>query len=286
MSEALLPAVERLDAMPAVELGPALTAHLSAGRVVVVSYGPSSEPVEVLGALEPDLGPLLSHKHSDGSGIVTIRAGASDGVRRPQNWPGTQSPHNDGCFLEQPPQVLALYCSSPPGEGGESTFVSGKALLNALITRFHPAEIAPLFRSSAYSIRRGDTVLSRAVFVETQGPGGPSVGCYFSAHEFNRVVPSISALPAFDFLREFVRYPANQIAVKLDAGDCVFVPNTTVLHGRMRWIDQPGQARVIHRAWLGGRAPSGFRSDHPKQMDAIRAVLTDTTPKGFHHVYR
>jgi alpha-ketoglutarate-dependent taurine dioxygenase len=242
-------------------LGAKLLSTITSERFAIVRFGDQHEASQALGSLQKYIGERQEHKHNGESGYVIIGAGAyDDGVRRPQSWPGTQSPHNDGSFLDEPPRFVALFCNHPAAHGGESTFVSTRSIFEAVCARFSATEIAPLFVNNAYAIQRGATKLTRKVFDTTTGEdGGLRLSAYFSAHEYNRVYPSMTALPVFDFIREYVRRPENQMRVELQAGDCLVFENMALLHGRLRWADTKDRRRLCTRSWYsGGSLPPGI----------------------------
>jgi alpha-ketoglutarate-dependent taurine dioxygenase len=72
-------------------------------------------------------------------------------------------------------------------------------------------------------------------------------------------------------VREFVRDPSNQARRRLEAGECAFVPNWTVLHGRRRWQDDAEQSRRLLRVWYAGTGLKGFAASG-QLADLVRAA--------------
>jgi alpha-ketoglutarate-dependent taurine dioxygenase len=216
----------------------------------------NDEPPEVvLPALQGWLGGLVNHKHSGLAGfgsLVSIRAhsGAYDDSPRPQNTPTIQSPHTDGCYMTDPPSIVALHCVARAHRGGESVIVDARDVISQLFEQVEWRAIAPLFAAEAYEISRGDRTLTRPVFVLKRTGVTWCVGTYFSAHEFNRVKIHPEAARAFDLIRGIVTDSRNQTVVALEPGHCLFVANANVLHGRLAWRDSDTNVRHVLRAWF------------------------------------
>jgi alpha-ketoglutarate-dependent taurine dioxygenase len=244
----------------------------------------NTEPPEgALLALGQWLGGLVDHKHSSTSGLgglVSIRArgGAYDAVPRPQNTPTIQSPHTDGCYMPGPPSIVALHCVAKAHHGGESIIVDARDILSQLFEKLEWRAIAPLFAVDAYEISRGDRTLTRPVFVLKRNAVAWRVGTYFSAHEFNRVKVHPAAAHAFDLIRAIATDSRNQTVVALEPGQCLFVANAKVLHGRLAWCDSDTSVRHVLRAWfapadasapqaLSGWTAAGFRPAWRERID-------------------
>lgn len=227
--------------------------------VVVRLSGISFE--EFLDGLEGAVGPPMGHKHAAerARGVVRIATDGSydDNVRRPQSCAEVQRPHVDGCFLDKPPAVVALYCEQSAEVGGESTLVYSSSVVDYLINRYSLSELAPLFDDDSYRIRRGSTVISRPVLQRMGPPEDHRLAMYFSWHEFNDVEPSPRCVRTMEAIREYVGDPAYQTAVKLEPGLCLLLVNASAMHGRREWRDSPARRRAMLRVWFA-HLPIGY----------------------------
>jgi alpha-ketoglutarate-dependent taurine dioxygenase len=253
-----------------------LAALLMRRSLVIVDFGKYDATNELV-ALGDNLAPLMRQKHDDKMGkvgLVPISASGGyyvDSVRRPQNTPSVQSPHVDGCFLAQPPLVVALHCLEPAIRGGASTFVYARDIWQSLIASFTKEELVPLFGPEAYKIVRGETALTRRLLEARSSSEGVKICLYFSHHEFNVAQPSLEAAKAFDFIRKYVNQEVHRLTLRLEAGQCAFLVNPEVLHGRLAWSDAPGHIRTLIRAWYGPKG--GMLSNYVPGFAADRTGM-------------
>lgn len=244
-------------------------------HVVVVRFGCSQEPTRHLEMMQEAFGSLMKMRKEAPENVVVLESAGSsfaDRARHPATWPTNQSPHADGWYLEHAPRVVGQLCTTNAEVGGESTFVSARAMLRALRARFSEGEIRPLWQHDAAVTTIAGRAISRPVFTKRQPhpAGSTRVACTFSCDEFNRVTPSGTALPAFDFCREFVRLRDNHSVIKLRPGDGVFVANASVLNGRRGWSDNRSGSRRFIQVWYDGAGHSALEGFIEDEVNGAR----------------
>lgn len=240
--------------------------------VVVVRFGCSQKPARHLEMVREAFGSFMPMGKEAPENLAVLESAGSSfahRARHPTTWPINQSPHTDGWYLDHTPRVVGQLCLTNVDLGGESTFASARAMLRALRARFSESEIRPLWQHDAASTTIAGRTISRPVFTTRQtGPAASArIACTFSCDEFNRVTPSGTALPAFDFCREFVRLRENHCVIKLQPGVGVFVANPSVLNGRRGWSDSRSGSRRFLQAWYDGAGHpelEGFVEDEVK----------------------
>lgn len=204
-----------------------------------------------LNQLEAALGQGISHKHAI-DGVVSLTnnpALYNDNVRRPQSDTGHQSPHTDGAFEYQPPQLMAVLCLRPADKGGETLVVD----MGDAVKMLDGCDLRGLYEPNAIAVVRGKQEAMHPVF-SANGRGGTVAR--FSNHEYNVSYPATSAAePGFTAIDGFVKDPSNQQVISLQPGQLIVIDNERVLHGRNEF--DSFLPRHLLRKWYDGKDESG-----------------------------
>lgn len=230
------------------------------GLVVMEFEKPKSPQVvrENLLSLSLFFGRIQDHKHAKG-GIVDITTKPGiykpDGIKRPQNDNGEQSPHTDGAFGEAPP-IIALGCYKDASVGGESTYVDMKDVFQHLWETDVQA-LSGLFLPNAATVIRGDQQKKGPIF----SYGNNSIQACYSNHEYNTADIGKASQDGFLLLDDYVKDEKNQLYIASAPGNITLFDNTRFLHGRKKFINKPGDERWMMRTWYDGntKALKGYK---------------------------
>lgn len=221
------------------------------GLAVIEFEKPTSPNVvrENLSSLSHFFGRMLTHKHAKG-GIVDITTAPGiykvDGIKRPQNDNGEQSPHTDGAFGEAPP-IIALGCYRSAMIGGESTYVDMKNVFEHLWQRDIQA-LAGLFLPNAATVIRGDQQKKGPIFSFINN----SVQACYSNHEYNTAEIGQASNDGFLLLDDYIKREQNQFSIPTKPGSITLFDNMRFLHGRKSFTDKKDEERWLMRAWYDG----------------------------------
>lgn len=187
-------------------------------------------------------------------------------VPRPQNLAGGGQglePHTDNPYRDPVPTLQALHCLVDSPAGGESRFVDGLALAQAL-RDCRPDDLALLSRWPVrFAWAGGETRLSAEAPVITLGPGGDFEAIRFNHRAFQAIIAPADVREAwrgaYRRLAERVNAPEAGVAFTLRPGDMVLFDNRRILHGRT----------AIGEAGEGARHLQGAYAD----IDGLRSTL-------------
>lgn len=149
--------------------------------------------------------------------------------------------HTDGSYIPDYPNATLMYCVAAAPEGGETVFLSGRALLDVLAAE-NPTLLARLRSTPVPHARSG---LRRTAPVLDADEAGPVLNWNYYC-----VDPSASteAQTLRDDLFAFLVEPTiseRLVAVRLEPGDAVLWKDRRVLHGRTAFAANAVSERFI-----------------------------------------
>jgi hypothetical protein len=147
-----------------------------------------------------------------------------------------QPMHSDDAHRPTPPPVISLFCDVPSVDGGITTLASLGTYLNEL----RPSLPRACFSADALTLVGSMGSIQRPLLID-----GERLGC---------ALPSIAmeirgdreVLDVLVDLMNWCHCPANQVRLRLDAGDVLFIDNFRWVHGRTAFPAE--QPRRLYRA--------------------------------------
>lgn len=147
-----------------------------------------------------------------------------------------QPMHSDDAHRTAPPPLISLFCDQPSHDGGVTTL----APLGEHLDRHRSAIPRECFAPDALTLLGSMGSIQRPLLID-----GYQLGC---------ALPSIAAeirgepvvLDVLATLIEWCHRPENQIRVRLEAGDVLFIDNFRWVHGRTPFPAE--QPRRLYRA--------------------------------------
>ena len=146
------------------------------------------------------------------------------------------SPHTDNPYRRPTPTLQLLHCVASDVAGGETVLVDGFAIVGRLAAA-EPHQLALLARTPIrYAYRDAGAELATDVSVVTLNGDGVPIGLHL-----NNRSKGVPAGPperveewyeAYLALLALVDDPAQQVVLRLEAGDLVLFDNERILHGR------------------------------------------------------
>lgn len=133
-------------------------------------------------------------------------------------------PHTDRSSLDEPPNILALYCKNQSGEGGESTLVDIKDVIEEM-SKHSDIENHPIFEMNSAIFDDGKTSHKGSIIEKVKD------GSYylrFRNDEFGYFNSKI--FPSIKMFQETVLN--KKVTVKLNDGQGFIINNGRFLHGR------------------------------------------------------
>lgn len=184
-----------------------------------------AQQIEILGSVLPD---SLGARYSTIAVTPSRKYYASSSIGQPM--------HSDDAHRATPPPVITLYCDVPSEDGGITTLAPLGAYLDERRATLPVACFAP----DALTLVGAMGVIRRPLLID-----GRRLGC---------ALPSIAMeirgdREVLDVLAELMNWchlPANQVRLRLDAGDVLFLDNFLWVHGRTAFPAK--QPRRLYRA--------------------------------------
>lgn len=212
-----------------------LTGHLSSLGVAVLR----NLTLENLEALLLSIGPIYEFaKFGNFSTVKPVSSSSTLSSDLSMSSEGhSLSPHTDFSYLNAPPLVQALFCVENDAHGGESTLVDGFRLA-ADFAREYPAHFHTLASTPVIFnqyIERWNYFFSRSSPIFRLDSQGQLSSICFSHKNINISLEYDKTEEFYQAYHRFLHYlnnPYYQYCYRLKKGDCLFVYNARVLHGR------------------------------------------------------
>lgn len=150
--------------------------------------------------------------------------------------------HTDGSYIPDFPTSTLLACVANAGEGGETTFIDSKILLD-ILQREKPDLLNFLLNNKVKHTRSGDTRFDEIIRIE-----GDDVFVNYNYYcvDKNNSKEVIDAIEEFqDYLLKSPTIKESTIGVKLTPGDSVFWRDNYCLHGRNSFVANQESERFI-----------------------------------------
>jgi len=150
--------------------------------------------------------------------------------------------HTDGSYIPDFPTSTLLACVANAGEGGETTFIDSKMLLD-ILQREKPDLLNFLLNNKVKHTRSGDTRIDEIIRIE-----GDDVFVNYNYYcvDKNNSEEVIDAIEEFqDYLLKSPTIKESTIGVKLTPGDSVFWRDNYCLHGRNSFVANQESERFI-----------------------------------------
>ena len=184
-----------------------------------------AQQVSILGLALPD---------SLGAGYSTIAVTpnrkyyASSSIGQPM--------HSDDAHRATPPPVISLYCDVPSADGGITTLAPLGTYLDGRRFTLPPA----CFARDALTLVGAMGLIQRPLLID-----GPRLGCALPSIAME-IQSDSEVLNVLAELLDWCHRPANQVRLRLESGDVLFIDNFRWVHGRTAFpADQP---RRLYRA--------------------------------------
>jgi alpha-ketoglutarate-dependent taurine dioxygenase len=150
--------------------------------------------------------------------------------------------HTDGSYIPEFPSSTLLACVANAGEGGETTFIDSKDLIQ-IMQKEQPVLLNILLNNKVKHTRSGDTRSDEIIRIE-----GDDVFVnynYYCVDKSNRpdILEAIENFQNFLLSSESVKN--STIGVKLNPGDGVFWRDNYCLHGRNSFVANHESERFI-----------------------------------------
>lgn len=172
-------------------------------------------------------GQLYKHRDSISNGITIVKSSMEESQANSGYFGLTSSslfPHTDRSTLDNPPNILILYCKNQSGVGGESTLVDFKQVFEQLLKEQQDGS-HPILEKDSVIFDDGKT-RHKGSIIEKLDDG--SYYLRFRNDEFGYFNSKI-----FPYLNEFEsKINANKQLMKLKTGQGYIINNGRFLHGR------------------------------------------------------
>ncbi|NRQ32849.1 TauD/TfdA family dioxygenase [Nonomuraea sp. NN258] len=184
---------------------------------------------------------LLGVPRPEPTGLVTDLSGRGEPRRGMDT--GPLALHTDRAGPPRPPRLLALRCVRAAAAGGDSVLANGHTV-HARLRTSHPGLVEELYQDFHFGTGRVYPVFTRDRRVHYNRHwierGNQATGRPFSAR-------TRAALDAFDAA---LADPGLTVELRLRPGDLLILDNTSILHGRTAFTDDPDNPRCLLRQWL------------------------------------
>lgn len=196
-------------------------------------------------ALRALFGSVTPHEKADEHGIVRIDIGNPTSVNTAA-YAKPHLSHTDEAYCDAPSQILTLMCERAAVDGGESTFVSGQRMLEAVLDAGLPLD--PLFEPDCLTVGRmlpGSTELVESTMpVLCRRSEGIANLRFRSLDSYVRGMRADVA-KQMQVLHDFTSNPDNQFKVPLRPKQMMILDNTRMVHGRTAF--DPSGGRRMNR---------------------------------------
>ena len=158
--------------------------------------------------------------------------------------------HTDRC------DIIVFHCIRQASEGGINQLVHADTLYK-ILQEENPQALKILENSFSYKKHNADpahpfTTYELPVFDNANGERAITLMTYLIEKADNDPdLPNLTAeqRAALDLLQEICRRPENQLEIKLQPGDFLFLNNIKMLHSRTAFKDSEA-SRLYYRVWL------------------------------------
>ncbi len=200
--------------------------------------------------LSNKIGKPIQHRDADANGIITLRPREDEQEETFKGYTHKeQYVHTDGTMVENPADIVVLYCEMPAKKGGESTFVDGRELHRKL-KREDPGLLAALMEKDAGIF--GDSTADRKIKAIFKHYGTNRMSICFR----NDKLVSYSKMIQDKFAYLIATIGSLTSRIKLNSGEGYIVNNHRFIHGR----DSFEGDRIIHRVQLHSHRSNGILS--------------------------
>lgn len=159
------------------------------------------------------------------------------------------SPHTDMTYLNAPPVVQIQYCVENDASGGDSIIVDGLRV-TADFSKNHPDYFQILTNTPVrfkQLIARWNYLFCRKRPIIELNDKNEVNAIYFSHKNIEIDLPFEKAEIFYEALYTFIKYlnnPDYQTCYLLEKGDCLFIDNSQVLHGRKKFNSRSGNRHL------------------------------------------
>jgi len=166
--------------------------------------------------------------------------------------------HTDSSGRDVWPRIIGLACVRQAPQGGESRLVSAvqvhedlRGSVPHLLERLRDDFVRDVVTPGS---ERDPDVVRRNRFPVFAG--GDRVALRYMRYWIERGHARVGepldseATAAFDALDTALEDPRNVLRFRMEAGDLLFIDNTTVAHDRDAFVDDPDEPRLMLRLWL------------------------------------
>jgi alpha-ketoglutarate-dependent taurine dioxygenase len=150
--------------------------------------------------------------------------------------------HTDGSYIPEFPNATLMTCVANAGEGGETTFIDGNALVEALQLE-DPELLSSLCETVMPHARSGDRRVEKTIDFRDDGVW-VNWNFYCVDPETTDVV-KVLAKRFFEFLQNSPTVKRSIQAVKLLPGDAVAWKDRRILHGRNHFVANNESERFL-----------------------------------------
>ena len=183
--------------------------------------------------LQKLMGSKVPHEFADKDGIVWLDPSASRCSIGVKDSEAEHMIHTDESYADTPCDIITMQSHKAAPSGGDSFFVSGKAMWDAAREQLDAGTFDALYRPCVTAGRKlpGSAVNAEATFaVFTEAEGLVSVR-WRSRDKYVKWIDPL-AKKGIDFLESFVNNEDNRITIKLQPGQICVCDNSAALHGR------------------------------------------------------
>lgn len=183
-----------------------------------------------------NFGNIYYHRDSNQNGITIVKNCSENKDGFIGLTSNSLFPHTDRSTVQEPPNLLALYCKEQSGEGGETTLIDMKKVLYQIIEKFGLNN--PLLEKNNAIFADQDNIHVGNI-IEIQKDGSFFVRFrndkfgYFNS-ELNKIMPEFYSIIA-----------ENTIQIKLNTGQGYVINNGRYLHGRNSFVGSREMWRIL-----------------------------------------
>ncbi len=172
----------------------------------------------------------VGDRNSQRSGELWMEVRYVPGVEDAYRHSANEQPlHTDGSYISSFPNATLMCCVRNAGEGGETTFIDGPRLVEAL-SKEDPALLRQLESVPMLHERSGDSRMHPVIRLTDDGPR-LNWNYYCVSHQASAEALAVRER-FFGFLQSSSSVAQAIVAIKLATGDAVAWKDETVLHGR------------------------------------------------------